>query len=55
MGEFLLLRFFVTLVHLARLAELAELKTRLDGLLVLGRVIVEFAALGALKLDEIIL
>lgn len=39
----------------AGLAELRELETRLNGLLVLLRVVVQLAARGALKLDKIVL
>ncbi len=42
-------------MHLARLAKLTQLQARLDRLLVLRRVVVELAAIGALKLDEVVL
>jgi hypothetical protein len=45
----------VTFVFSAMLAILRNLKTGLNGLLVLGRMIVELATHGAFKLDEIIL
>lgn len=50
-----LLRLFVVRVLLAPLAELRELETGLQGLLVLARVVVHAVALGALHLDQVVL